>query len=84
MADGTQRRLAAIVSADVVGYSRLMGTDETGNLWALERQQEMFQYPDEGYQKVFLRPDIAIRRARKIFMSMQREETSVLDTEAAE
>jgi len=32
MAEGTQRRLAAIVSADVVGYSRLMGVDETGTL----------------------------------------------------
>ena len=30
MSEGTQRRLAAIVSADVVGYSRLMGADETG------------------------------------------------------
>jgi adenylate cyclase len=27
-----QRRLAAILSADVVGYSRLMGVDETGTL----------------------------------------------------
>ena len=27
-----QRRLAAILSADVVGYSRLMGLDEAGNL----------------------------------------------------
>ena len=27
-----QRRLAAILSADVVGYSRLMGLDETGTL----------------------------------------------------
>jgi TolB-like protein/class 3 adenylate cyclase/Tfp pilus assembly protein PilF len=35
MAKGTQRRLAAIVSADVVGYSRLMGVDETGTLAAL-------------------------------------------------
>ncbi len=32
MAEGTQRRLAAIVSADVVGYSRLMGRDEAGTL----------------------------------------------------
>jgi class 3 adenylate cyclase len=34
-----QRRLAAIVSADVAGYSRLMGHDESGNLRAkiLER-----------------------------------------------
>ena len=35
MADETQRRLAAIVVADVVGYSRLMGTDEVGTLAAL-------------------------------------------------
>jgi class 3 adenylate cyclase len=32
MSDVTQRKLAAIVSADVVGYSRLMGTDEVGTL----------------------------------------------------
>ena len=30
-----QRRLAAIVSADVAGYSRLMGRDETGTLAAI-------------------------------------------------
>ncbi len=30
MTERTQRRLAAIVSADVVGYSRLMGADEVG------------------------------------------------------
>jgi class 3 adenylate cyclase len=33
---GEQRRLAAIVSADVVGYSRLMGRDEAGTLSALK------------------------------------------------
>ena len=31
-----QRRLAAIVSADVAGYSRLMGNDESGTLVALK------------------------------------------------
>ena len=31
-----ERRLAAIVSADVVGYSRLMGADETGTLRSLQ------------------------------------------------
>ncbi len=30
MSEGTKRRLTAIVSADVVGYSRLMGADEAG------------------------------------------------------
>jgi len=31
-----QRKLAAIVAADVVGYSRLMGRDESGTLAALK------------------------------------------------
>jgi len=31
-----QRRLAAIVAADVMGYSRLMGRDESGTLAALK------------------------------------------------
>jgi TolB-like protein len=35
MSEGTQRRLAAIVSADVVGYSRLMGVDESGTIVSL-------------------------------------------------
>ncbi len=30
-----ERRLAAILAADVVGYSRLMGADEEGTLTAL-------------------------------------------------
>jgi len=32
----TERRLAAILAADVVGYSRLMGADEVGTLRALK------------------------------------------------
>ena len=31
-----QRRIAAIVSADVAGYSRLMGRDESGTLATLK------------------------------------------------
>ena len=30
MTESTQHRLAAILAADVAGYSRLMGEDETG------------------------------------------------------
>ncbi len=33
--DGVERRLAAILSADVVGYSRLMGADEEATIRAL-------------------------------------------------
>ena len=32
MSEGTQRRLVAILAADVVGYSRLMEADEAGTL----------------------------------------------------
>ena len=35
LVDSLTRRLAAIVSTDVVGYSRLMGEDEEGTLTAL-------------------------------------------------
>lgn len=35
MSEGIQRRLAAILAADVVGYSRLMGEDESATLAAL-------------------------------------------------
>ena len=36
MLERTQRRLATIVSADVAGYSRLMGMDEDSTLAALK------------------------------------------------
>jgi len=36
LSEGAQRRLAAIVSADVAGYSRLIGQDEAGTLAALK------------------------------------------------
>ena len=35
-----ERRLAAILVADVVGYSRLMGEDETGTLAALKAHRK--------------------------------------------
>lgn len=35
MPEGVKRKLAAIVSADVVGYSRLIGADEAGTLAAM-------------------------------------------------
>src|SRR5262245_48418708 len=36
----TARRLAAILAADVVGYSRLMGVDEEGTLAALKAHRK--------------------------------------------
>jgi adenylate cyclase len=39
-----ERRLAAILAADIAGYSRLMGADETGNLAALRQLRgELFE-----------------------------------------
>ena len=43
--EGIERRLAAILSVDVVGYSRLMGADETGTLEALKAHRAEFVDP---------------------------------------
>ncbi len=40
MAKNTSRKLTAILAADVVGYSRLMGEDEAGTLDALRVHRE--------------------------------------------
>ena len=39
------RKLAAILAADVVGYSRLMASDEAGTLAALKRHRELVFHP---------------------------------------
>src|ERR1700720_143155 len=48
-----QRRLAAILAADVVGYSRLMQTDEIGTLEALK-----------AHRRALVDPTIAGHRGR--------------------
>lgn len=48
-----QRRLAAIVAADVAGYSRLMGLDEEGTLEQLR-----------AHQKALVDPKVAEYRGR--------------------
>ena len=46
MAEGrVQRRLAAILAADVVGYSRMMGEDETGTLARLQTIRKELLHP---------------------------------------
>src|SRR5262249_37075920 len=40
-----QRKLAAIVAADVVGYSRLMGRDESGTLARLRKNRSEHLHP---------------------------------------
>jgi class 3 adenylate cyclase len=41
--DAVERRLAAILSADVVGYSRLMAEDETATIRTLSTYREAIQ-----------------------------------------
>ena len=51
MTDGIQRRLAAILAADVAGYSRLMGEDEAGTLSALRHlRTELFVPTVRGHR----------------------------------
>lgn len=51
--DRVERRLAAVLAADVVGYSRLMGADEVGTLEALK-----------AYRREIFDPAIAEHRGR--------------------
>ncbi|MEX2151624.1 MAG: aromatic ring-hydroxylating dioxygenase subunit alpha [Steroidobacteraceae bacterium] len=41
------------------------------DLWVLERQQRMFEYPEDGYHEVYLRSDKALLRCRKILEEME-------------
>ena len=54
MSEGrVERRLSAILAADVVGYSRLMGADEVGTLRQLM-----------AHRRELIDPTIAARRGR--------------------
>lgn len=71
MSEGTQRRLAAIESADVVGYSRLMGADEAAMLAALRAHRtelidaKINQSPESSisgvYHWILKRDDAVVR-----------------------
>jgi vanillate O-demethylase monooxygenase subunit len=54
------------------------------DLWALERQQKMMDYPEDGYHEVYLRSDKALLRARKILKELERSNRNVAATSAAE
>jgi len=53
MEERMERRLAAVLAADVVGYSRLMGEDEEGTLRSLKE-----------HRQAVLAPEIAAHRGR--------------------
>ncbi|WEX89234.1 adenylate/guanylate cyclase domain-containing protein [Sinorhizobium garamanticum] len=69
-----ERRLTAILAADVVGYSRLMSTDEAGTLAAMKR-----------HRREFLEPKIANHKGRVVKLagdSMLVEFSSVVNAVA--
>ena len=47
---GMERRLAAILSADVAGYSRLMGEDEVGTIRTLTAHREVMAQLIQQYR----------------------------------
>ena len=53
-----ERRLAAVLAADIAGYSRLMGADEVGALAALGEPDRVFA-PDTVARSKFELSDIA-------------------------
>ena len=92
-ADRIQRRLAAILAADVVGYSRLMGEDEVGTLAAprahraalidpniAEHQGRIFKTTGDGILIVFPSIVDALRCAVKIQLAMPQREVGSNDS----
>ncbi len=51
MASRPERRLAAILAADVAGYSRLMGVDEEGTLATLTTHRRTSIHRSKGVPK---------------------------------
>ena len=79
----TQRRLAAILAADVVGFSRMMGADEEGTLARLKRIREevtdpaiaewrgrIFKTTGDGFLAEFPSVVDAVQCAAKIQVAM--------------
>ena len=54
-----ERRLSAILAADIAGYSRLMGEDEEGTLAAVNKPSLGIEVPS-GLKSPQLRPAIGV------------------------
>ena len=84
-----ERRLAAILHADVVGYSRLIGSDEEATLAALDASRAVFEERIIGHGgrvvdmagdsilAVFTAATAAVRAARDIQVGLSRLDKSV-------
>ena len=67
--DPSQRLVDAIVE----NFPQVVAQD----LWALERQQEMYDLPDGGYEEVHVKADRAMLIVRKILASMEEADRRV-------
>jgi hypothetical protein len=62
-----RRKLAAIVAADVVGYSRLMGRDESGTLAHLRKNRaERLENRHDPEQREALRSALLQAKAKEV------------------
>ncbi len=90
MEERVQRRLAAILAADVVGYSRLMGEDEEGTLATLKSYRslidELIQTHDgrvfggagDSVIAEFASPVEAVRCATEIQLELDKRRADVV------
>lgn len=62
----------SLVEAIVAGAPTVIEQDR----WAIEHQQKMFSYPDEGYREVHIKTDGAVVMARRILDDMEAAEAS--------
>jgi adenylate cyclase len=91
-AERVERKLAAILAADVAGYSRLMGADEEGTLARLkahrrelidpkiaEHRGRIVKTTGDGLLVEFASPVEAVRCAGQIQKAMRERESSLPD-----
>jgi vanillate O-demethylase monooxygenase subunit len=69
-----------LVDAIVAGAPKVIEQDR----WAIERQQEMFAFPDEGYREVHVKTDGAVVMARKLLDELEDAEGSAAPEQVRE
>jgi vanillate O-demethylase monooxygenase subunit len=62
----------SLAEAVVEGAPKVIAQDR----WAIEQQQKMFAYPDEGYHEVHVKTDGAVVMARRVLDDLERAEGS--------
>lgn len=60
----------SLVAQMVEGFPEVVAQD----LWALEKQQEMYNLPDNGYEEIHVKTDRAMLIVRKVLAAMEAED----------